>query len=480
MRKIYVQVPMIVVSAIITMLSLCALGDTYRRMCPQCGKTWWTDSPLDNFCGQCRRSAKEIDHKFDNGTSATSTSDIYWQGRRNMQKARLDRNRKFHQQMGNMLDQHFARNLESLKMQADEIARTQGADVARAFLQQKFEEDRRQNEAILRIPKWNVGTYQLREQMTQGMFNQWFRSGRPDELQKLKAELSSPMGDYHAQFNPHKYQMMCQRYRELTGQGFSEYGGGQTTMPQSRNIVSPMSQNGMPMMAEQAGSIDPSQMAMLQQAFGEFMRQYGQWNANAQGTEAIRQDVVQWHDRVMAKFKQMLAEDGKYRQETSEKMKKLAKRLGMSRCQELWANINDLTELCVSQVLIFREGFEFVFDAKINGAVDSCRQKGVDVVTGFADAMDLDRDGIISENEFVSVSLAFCNHASEAGYDYKKPLAVLQMPILMDEKERSAFEYQTMKKLHKGKNKTITKQYLSEYIRVLLTALDMFSPPDHP
>ena len=480
MRKTKFKAFVIAMCAMSSMWSLCSLGDTYRRLCPQCGKTWWTDSPLDNFCGQCRRSAKEIDHKFDTGTSATSTSDIYWQGLRNMQKNRLDRNRKFNQAMGDRLDQHTTQKFRMLQQQAEEIARTQGGDRAREFLLQKFEEDRRQKEALLRIPKWNLGTYQLQEQMKQGMFNQWFRSGRPDELQKLQVELSPPMGNYHAQYNPQKYQMLCQRYQELTGQQPTRYGEGQVAMSQSpamssMGMVTP--QNAQQMVGGQMQSIDPLQMEKLQQLFCTFMQQYGRTEvpvqervANQQGTRSI-----EWYEQSMAKFRDVLAQNDNYRMETRARFNRLARRLGGSRCQELWVNDDDLMYLVLSQVLVFRAGFEFVFYAYSNGTVKRCRNEGIDVVEGFADAIDLDGNGIIFENEFVAASLAFNHYARDAGYDYNNPLNVLQWPIMMKEKQNAKDEYQIMIQLHKGRSKTITKRYLAEYIRVLLTVIEMFT-----
>ena len=120
MRRINVQSVMIVACATITMWGLCAWGDTYRRLCPQCGKTWWTDSPLDNFCGQCRKTAKEIDHKFES-TGTSDVRDKIWQSRRDIQKGYHERQRNFSDFMAGLAEKR-AQTMRNLTAEQQKLA----------------------------------------------------------------------------------------------------------------------------------------------------------------------------------------------------------------------------------------------------------------------------------------------------------------------------------------------------------------------
>ena len=121
MKKITVRSLKIVASMTIMIWGLCAFGDTYRRLCPQCGKTWWTDNPLDDFCGQCRKTAKDIDHKFESkGTS--DVRDKVWQSRRDIQKGNYERQKNFRDFMTGLAEKRAEtmRNLQNEQRQLAE------------------------------------------------------------------------------------------------------------------------------------------------------------------------------------------------------------------------------------------------------------------------------------------------------------------------------------------------------------------------
>ena len=436
---------------VVTALAVCCMTEVsadsiYHLYCPKCGRTWYSER-WNGVCtsATCNGSPRKLDRKdvqspsLPSGTgggssaysSGESTSSIFWNGMREMQAAQRNRNRQFQQTMTDMFNQRATQQNQMLMRQLAAIEQTQGRAAAEAFARQKYAEHRQMMQA--NAPTWNAETYRLREGCKGRDFNRWFRSGSPEELQRLIAELSPPMGNYHAQWNPQKYQMMLQRYQELTGQ-------------QPNAQIPPQPQQTF-QGSNQEFSFDPAQLEQLQQLFNAFMQQYSEMNDQA----GMNGSVDSWDaqspeatERYKASLRQLLA------------------RLGTSRCKDLWEDTDDLDRIFtkVFPMISDRENktFEFMLFFHALGVAKMYRQQGLDPTNGIADTTDEDRDGIISEKEFIAICMAI-DPSPRTTMDAKK-------------------EYLILTSLNKGPQKAITRQYFSEFARVFLTLLEGKEEPE--
>ena len=82
------------------LLPFFALADSYKWICPKCGKTWWTASVMDNLCPKCSWYGNQTEHKFESSASSSAFSgdtsieaQIRWNGRHAANEI-ADRHRK--------------------------------------------------------------------------------------------------------------------------------------------------------------------------------------------------------------------------------------------------------------------------------------------------------------------------------------------------------------------------------------------------
>ena len=205
-------------------------GTSYQYHCGRCGQSWRSLDPAENYCRRPSCTGSAIRRDIENEAIVRNTK---WKARREIQQMGHDRGRQMQQEM-TMFNQHLANTGLLAMQQLQAIEQRHGREAALAFAQQKCVELEQNRQAILaQAPAMTESQYRMRENFTQQDFHSWFRSGNPDELQRLKAELAHPFGTYHSRWNPQKYQMMCQRYQELTGQRPCGPGVSQPTVAQS-------------------------------------------------------------------------------------------------------------------------------------------------------------------------------------------------------------------------------------------------------
>ena len=119
------RVPFRIVIGLVGVLWSCiAQADSYQWLCPKCGKTWWTASPLDNHCPfSCppRTYGKNIGQRSDSsggggaGGTASADSDVnWWKTRREIQQGYDQRRKNFTDFMTGLADRRRANRDELL------------------------------------------------------------------------------------------------------------------------------------------------------------------------------------------------------------------------------------------------------------------------------------------------------------------------------------------------------------------------------
>ena len=111
-----------VACATIALLADCVRADSYKWLCPKCGGTWWTGSPLDNSCPRCpsRTYGKEIEHTSDAASSIStpapsSSGPNTWQMLREMRKGSDERRKNFTDFMAGLAEKRMANREELMR-----------------------------------------------------------------------------------------------------------------------------------------------------------------------------------------------------------------------------------------------------------------------------------------------------------------------------------------------------------------------------
>lgn len=83
-----------------------AIANSYPYYCSRCGKSFYSNSPTENFCKYCSGRAKRADWTDGN---PNYSSDVRWEGRREAQRANHQKQREFRNTMFGMADKALSR-----------------------------------------------------------------------------------------------------------------------------------------------------------------------------------------------------------------------------------------------------------------------------------------------------------------------------------------------------------------------------------